>query len=161
MTFFYIDVRRFFKKVNPKKIEAATGKSLSSLYRYSSDPQEPDPDKRGTPMTCDFLIQITNSHKLDKYKRYSLLADLVAACGRELKDNDSKESKISIEKHAKQLEVLKSIFSAKNWQALQDGIMTSEEAAELIPYAEEYLDDFKRYVKNMKKKAMEAAKKNE
>lgn len=148
---FFVDVERFFKTLNPKKINTATGKSMSSLYRYAADPNEEDRDKRGVPMSVDFLMQIVNSRKLDRKKTVLLLKYLVEACGYELNEDVPQLQNISIEKQAKHLEVLKSMFSVKNWQALEDNKITPEAAAGLITLAENEREHLTKYIGSLRK----------
>jgi mannitol-1-phosphate/altronate dehydrogenase len=155
---FWLEFRKFLRKVNEKTLEAATGKSRSSIYRYAEDPLEQDKNKRGVSMPVDYLIQIITSTHLKREKSVYLLKYLAEACGYELNEEPIKQAEGSIDKQAKQLEVFKSIFSAKNWQALQDNRMTSESAKELIPYAEEEREHLTKYIQSLRKITKEGVK---
>jgi hypothetical protein len=152
---FHIEFRRFLKKINEKTLEHATGKSRSSIYRYTEDPLEEDKNRRGISMPVDYLIQIVTSPHLKKEKSVFLLKYLVEACGYKLSEEPIKEAKGSIDKQAKQLEIYKSIFSAKNWQALQDNKITSAKATELMPFAEEEREHLTKYIHSLRKIANE------
>lgn len=149
---FWIDVKRFYRILNPKKINTATGKGMSSLYRYQSDPTDSDPDKKGTPITCDFLIQIVTSNKLNKKKSKKLLQFLVETCGYELKETEYEEIEECCTQQAKKHAVAHSLFSAKNWEALEDNKIDPQEAAALLPLAEEARDRLTKYMSLLRKK---------
>lgn len=102
-------------------------------------------------MPVDYLIQVVTNPHLKKEKRVFLLKYLVEVCGYELNEEPIKQAEVSIDKQAKQLEVFKSIFSAKNWQALQDNKMSSESATQLIPYAEEEREHLTKYIQSLRK----------
>ena len=154
---FHIEFKRFLKKVSEKKLESATGKcrwtqSRASIYRYAQDPL----DEGGVSMPVGYLMQIVTSAHLNKEKRVLLLKYLVEACGYKLSEEPIKEAEESmtqgsIDKQAKQLEVYKSIFSAKNWQALQESKITSQKAAELMPFAEEEKEHLTKYIYSLRK----------
>jgi hypothetical protein len=148
---FWLEFRKFLKKVNEKTLEAATGKSKSSIYRYAEDPMDEDKNRRGVSMPVDYLIQVVTNPHLKREKSVYLLKYLVEVCGYELNEEPIKQGEGSIDKQAKQLEVFKSIFSAKNWQALQDNKMSSENATQLIPYAEEEREHLTKYIQSLRK----------
>jgi hypothetical protein len=155
---FWLEFRKFLRKVNEKTLESATGKSRSSIYRYAEDPLEEDKNKRGVSMPVDYLIQVVTNPYLKREKSVYLLKYLAEVCGYELNEEPIKQAEGSIDKQAKQLEVFKSIFSAKNWQALQDNKITSENAAELIPYAEEEREHLTKYIQSLRKITKEGVK---
>lgn len=150
---FNVEFKRFLERViNEKHIEAATGKSKSSIYRYAEDPRGEDKNSRGVSMPVDFLIEIVTSNRLNKEKSVVLLKYLCEVCGYELKETAIKENEGNCGQQAKKQEIAHALFSAKNWQALQDDRIDSEKAAEIIPLAEDAREEMTKYIAFLRKK---------
>ncbi|MDR2426560.1 MAG: hypothetical protein LBD46_05210 [Endomicrobium sp.] len=156
---FNVEFKRFLDRViNEKQIEAATGKSKSSIYRYAEDPTGEDRSSRGVSMPVDFLIEIVTSNRLKKEKSVVLLKYLCEVCGYELKETAIQENKGTCLQQAKKQAVAHALFSAKNWQALQDDRIDSEDAATLMPLAEEAREEMTKYIAFLRKKINGAKK---
>ena len=149
---FYLEFRRFLKTINEKKIESATGKSKSAIYRYALDPNCEDKNERGTAMTVDFLMQIVMSNRLEKSKSRKLLESLCEACGYKLADTVIEDTANDAVHLSLKQQIANSLFNIKNCQALSDGKITSKEAAELMPLAEDAREEQTKYIALLRKK---------